>query len=322
MSRNSFKPAWWLFNRHLQTIWASKFRRSAKLLLVRERVELPDGDFIDLDWINKESKGPIILLLHGLEGSVQSSYMMGMLNSVSRQQGWRGIAMHFRGCSGESNRMPRLYHSGETKDLEYIVTLLRKREPYVSMIAVGFSLGGNVLLKWLGETGKNNLLTAAVAISVPFNLHKTVKLLGQGFLRIYDRYFLKSLKKKIQYKLQRYSLLTGEEIRNIKSLYEFDDKVTAPLHGFKDAMDYYSKSSSQQYLVNVRVPTLLIHSKDDPFTSNDFVLSSNDLSDSITLEFTKCGGHVGFVSGYFPWKARYWLEERVLGFISQQLKSG
>ncbi len=139
MSRNSFKPAWWLFNRHLQT-WASKCRPSAKLLLVRERVELPDGDFIDLDWVNKEAKGPMILLLHGLEGSVQSSYIMGMLNSISRH-GWRGVAMNFRGCSGESNRMPCLYHSGETKDLEYIVTLLRKREPYVFLVAVGFCLG-------------------------------------------------------------------------------------------------------------------------------------------------------------------------------------
>ena len=181
-------------------------------------------------------------------------------------------------------------------------------------------LGGNVLLKWLGETGKNNLLAAAVAISVPFNLHKTVKLLEKGFSRIYDWHFLKSLKKKIQYKLQRHPLPITDEVKNIKSLYEFDDKVTAPLHGFKDAMDYYSKSSSQQYLDNVLVPTLLIHAKDDPFTSNDFELSSNELSNSITLEFTKCGGHVGFVSGYFPWKARYWLEERVLGFISQQLE--
>src|SRR5580704_6495536 len=168
MSGNEFKPAWWLPNSHLQTLWPAIFRSNIKkVALERERLELPDGDFIDLDWLDRQKTGPLILILHGFEGSIESHYAKGMLCSIN-QQGWRGVFMHFRGCSGEPNRLPRGYHSGETNDLHYVIQILQQREPDIDLAAIGYSLGGNVLLKWLGETGLENPLKAAIAISVPF----------------------------------------------------------------------------------------------------------------------------------------------------------
>ncbi len=319
MSNFSFKPAWWLPGPHLQTLWSALCRQPIKSLsLRRERFELPDGDFVDLDWVGA-GNGPVVLILHGLEGSIASPYAQGMLHAI-QQQGWRGVFMHFRGCSEEPNRLPRMYHSGETKDVANVIQGIKEREPHIKLAAVGFSMGGNVLLKWLGETGQQNPLTAAIAVSVPFELHKASERLQRGFSRIYHLHLLKCLQKKAAMKFQLHSMpRVLSKINSLRTIHDFDDKVTAPLHGFIDAKDYYTQCSSRQYLKKIRVPTLLLQAKDDPFMTADIIPEQRELSERITLEVTEKGGHVGFVTGSFPWNARYWVEERAPAFFHQYL---
>ncbi|OGT38713.1 MAG: alpha/beta hydrolase [Gammaproteobacteria bacterium RIFCSPHIGHO2_12_FULL_37_14] len=320
MNDNQFKPAWWLPNSHLQTLWPVICRRNIKNLPIeRERLDLPDGDFVDLDWIGRQQAGPLVLILHGLEGSIDSHYAKGMLKTIY-QQSWRGVFMHFRGCSGEPNRLPRSYHSGETGDVEQVIKILLNREPDLAIAVVGFSLGGNVLLKWLGETGINNPLKAAIAISVPFELHKAAARIQKGFSKFYQWYFMKCLRERLSYKFQvKPPHVDPLLIYKVNSMYEFDDKITAPLHGFSGVSEYYSISSSRQYLRNICVPTLILHAKDDPFMTEDTIPAKHELSSLVQLEVTEAGGHVGFVSGKYPWKPEYWLEKRVPGFLEEHL---
>lgn len=319
MSNNSFKPAWWLQNPHLQTLWPTLCRRRIQNLPIQhERFELPDGDFIDLSWVGSGKGRPIVLLLHGFEGSIESHYSKGMLMAI-QQQGWRGVFMHFRGCSGEPNRLSRAYHSGETGDVAALVNALRKLEPNTDIAAIGFSMGGNVLLKWLGETGSQNPLSAAIAISVPFELHKTTTRINQGFSRIYEWYLLKCVCDRLSKKFQTQPSPIDIPFSTIRSMRDFDDKVTAPLHGFCDAHDYYVRSSSRQYLSSIKVPTLLLQAKDDPFMTEDIIPAEDELSPSVQLEVTEGGGHVGFVAGNYPWAAEYWLEQRAPEFLQKYL---
>lgn len=316
MSNSAFKPAWWLPGPHCQTLWATLCKNKNKPLLKtkHERIELPDGDFIDLAWAGG-NEGPIVLILHGLEGSAKSSYAQGLLK-IFTQHHWRSVVMHFRGCSDEPNRLSRTYHSGETTDVATIVNKLKEREPNTPIMAVGFSLGGNVLLKWLGETGDQNPLTAAVAVSTPFELQKSVQRLQQGFSRVYDKYLLRCLNKKIVEKFKfKDSPIAIELLGKAKSIRDFDDQVTAPLHGFLSAEDYYARSSSRQYVKSIRVPTLLLQSKDDPFMYAHVIPEAHELSSSVTLEATEKGGHVGFIMGKFPWAPEYWLEQRIPEFL-------
>ncbi len=315
----SFKPAWWLSNNHLQTLWPTLCRRPMNhISITRERFELPDGDFVDLDW-SGSGNGPIVIMLHGLEGSIDSPYAKGMLHAMSRH-GWRGVLMHFRCCSGERNRLPRTYHSGETGDINTIVTALSHREPGVSLAAMGFSLGGNVLLKWLGESGKNNILKAAIAISVPFELDKSANRINQGFSRLYQWHLLRSLHNKMQWKFrEQASPIHIPPLSELHTIRDFDEAVTAPLHGFANAEEYYAKSSCRPYLRNIHVPTLLLQAKDDPFMTEDLLPGPDELSSAMTLELTEKGGHVGFVSGPLPWQAEYWLEKRVPLFLKEYL---
>jgi predicted alpha/beta-fold hydrolase len=322
MKGNHFKPAWWLPNPHLQTMWPVLLRRKIRDLEVeRERVELPDGDFIDLDWVGRGGSGPVVLILHGFEGSINSHYARGMLLKVM-QNGWRGVFMHFRGCSGEPNRLPRSYHSGETSDVDYIVKWLRGREMNTSVAAIGYSLGGNVLLKWLGETGAQNPLKAAIAISVPFELHKAAQRIQKGFSRCYQWYFLKCLRERLTFKSQFVPAapLNANELEAVRTIMDFDHRYTAPLHGFSDADEYYSISSSRQYLRSIQVPTLILHAKDDPFMSEDVIPEGHELSSQVKLEVTESGGHVGFVTGKYPWRPEYWLEQRIPDFLKDHLK--
>lgn len=322
MTGNPFKPAWWLPNSHLQTLWPVLFRREIKNLpLERERLELPDGDFIDLDWLieNKDSDGPLVLILHGLEGSIESHYAKGTLQCVA-QAGYRGVFMHFRGCSGEHNRLPRTYHSGETSDVDYVVKTILRRQPNVQLAAIGFSLGGNVLLKWLGETHQKNPLKAAIAVSVPFELHKAATRIQKGFSRVYQWYFIKCLCDRLSQKFQAVpSPLDIAVFNEVNTMFEFDDKITSPLHGFEGVDDYYAKASSKQYLKSINVPTLIVHAKDDPFMSEDIIPSLDEVSSKIELEVTEKGGHVGFVSGKYPWNPEYWLEKRIPDFLQKYL---
>lgn len=323
MAGNEFKPAWWLLNSHLQTLWPPLFRREIKEMVIeRERVDLPDGDFIDIDWVGRERKGqPLVLILHGLEGSIESHYAKGMLWSMAQHE-WRGAFMHFRGCSGEPNRLARNYHSGETQDLQEIINILLKREPNTMLAAIGFSLGGNVLLKWLGETGVNNPLRAGIAISVPFELHKAAARIQKGFSRFYQWYFIRCLRERLTFKFDRnqHREIDSSVFTEVFTMYDFDDKVTAPLHGFSGVDEYYTTASSRKFLSKIEVPTLILHAKDDPFMTEDVIPKPEELSPKVTLEVTEKGGHVGFVMGKYPWRPEYWLEKRVPAFLEEYLK--
>lgn len=320
MKNEIFKSAWWLPNSHLQTIWPALLRRPIKSLVTkRERFELSDGDFVDLDWAISNatpSCSPIVLILHGLEGSIESPYAQGMLHAIARQ-GWRGVIMHFRSCSGEPNRLPRLYHSGETNDVQEIITILRDREPDTQIAGIGFSMGGNVLLKWLGETREKNFLNAAVAVSVPFELDKTVNRLQQGFSRVYEWHIMRQLREKIQTKFSEQNSpidLSNQDM--VRTIREFDEKITVPLHGFASVDEYYQKSSSRQYLKHIQIPTLLVQALDDPFMTEDIIPEPHEISAYVQLEVTKNGGHVGFISGKYPWRPEYWLEQRIPLFLT------
>jgi uncharacterized protein len=276
---------------------------------------LPDGDFVDIDWTTRTS-GPIVILLHGLQGSSRSRYARGLLRAV-HNAGWRGALIHFRGCSGEPNRLARAYHSGETGDLDYIVQLLIKREPTAPIGAVGVSLGGNVLLKWLGENGARAPIAAAVAISVPLLLDRAADKMARGFSRIYQWDLLRALRMALDTKRQQVTMqLAIEDLRDLRTLREFDNHVTAPLHGFRDADHYYRASSSRQYMRHIGVPTLLIQARNDPFMTPDVIPSPEEVAPCVTLDVHDSGGHVGFVMGSVPWRARYWLEERVPEFLA------
>jgi uncharacterized protein len=312
----SFEPAWWCRNAHLQTIFPNRLRPRPRISFRRERIDLPDGDFLDIDWTPRRS-GPVVLLLHGLQGSSRSHYAAGLARAIDRA-GWRAAVMHFRGCSGEPNRLARSYHSGETGDIAYVALHLRAREPRVPFAAVGVSLGGNALLKWLGEVGANAPIVAAVGISVPFLLHRAVDRIETGFARLYQWDLLSSLVGALEDKRRRVALPIAPVTR-FKRLRDFDDRVTAPLHGFRDSAHYYQTCSSRQYLPHIRVPTLLIHAHDDPFMTPDVVPEPHELAPSVALEAYPHGGHVGFVGGRWPWRARYYLEERVPEFLRTYL---
>ena len=313
-----FKPAWWCRGPHGQTLWARLARRPPHVALQRERLELPDGDFIDLDWTEKGS-GPIVIVLHGLEGSSDSPYARGLLRAIERR-GWRGVVMHFRGCSGEPNRLARSYHSGDTGDLDFLAATLRRREPRTRLATVGFSLGGNVLLKWLGKAGGVTPLHAAVAVSVPFVLHGAAERLQQGFSRLYQWQLLHSLRQTVAAKQRHMELpLIRRDLSTLKNFRDFDEYVTAPLHGFDSADHYYTASSSRQYLEGITVPTLLLHASDDPFMTESAIPRPDELSESVTLELSPHGGHVGFVAGVWPWRPRYWLDERIPAYLARYL---
>ena len=313
-----FKPAWWCRNPHLQTILPNRLRRRPAVAFQRERIELPDGDFVDIDW-TPNTGGPIVLLLHGLQGSSESRYARSLARSFQRA-GWRAAVIHFRGCSGEPNRLPRSYHSGETGDIAQVAQLLRAREPQTPLAAVGVSLGGNVLLKWLGESAGSAPLAAAVAISVPFLLNRAADRLETGFARLYQWELLYSLRRALEVKRRAVDLpLAPGAFARLKRMRDFDDHVTAPLHGFRDAAHYYAESSSRQYLRYIAVPTLLIQARDDPFMTPDVIPEAAELSAHVTLDVQLHGGHVGFVAGAWPWRPRYWLEERVPEFLRTYL---
>ncbi len=306
-----FVPAWWCRGPHRQTLWPFLVRRIPRVELRRERLELPDGDFLDLDW-SINGSGPIVIILHGLEGSSDSKYARGLLKAV-HDHGWRGVVMHFRGCSDEPNRLPRSYHSGETGDLAHVVDLLHRREPETPLFVVGFSLGGNVLLKWLGQTGAQTPVNAAVAVSVPFLLAESAKRLDQGFSRVYQWGLMRSMRDAVAEKRRRMKLpLKIEDLSALRTFRDFDEHITAPLHGFNGADDYYERSSSRQYLKGIQVPTLIIQSRDDPFMTEAVIPQDGELSPAIELELYDNGGHVGFIGGAWPWQPEYWLEGRVL----------
>ncbi|MDD5413004.1 MAG: hydrolase, partial [Methylobacter sp.] len=325
-TKTTFKPAWWLRNSHLRTIYPA-FLRNAPTPpnYCRERLTTPDHDFIDIDYCGTGNQ-PLIILIHGLTGSSQSDYIKG-LQTVLLKQGFRSAALNFRGCSGQSNNRARSYHSGETEDLHFLYQTLRQREPETLLGVVGFSLGGNVVLKWLGEQGDQLNLFAAVAVSVPLQLNICATKLDNGFAKCYRGNLLKALKTYMHVKLRHLENIgQSQEAEKIKALgdlstidsfWQYDDRVVAKLHGFTDVHDYYRRSSSRQYLKSISVPTLLIQSVDDPFMTKEVLPGLNEISSHVHLELTEHGGHVGFISGLIPFRPEYWLEQRIPEFLTE-----
>jgi predicted alpha/beta-fold hydrolase len=310
ITRSAFQPAWWLPGPHMQTIYPSLFRKRKTPQLTRERIELPDGDFIDIDW-TRETDGLKVLVLHGLEGSLESHYTGGLLSALE-QDGYSAGLMYFRGRSGEPNRLARGYHSGDTGDLEEAVQRITQRHPNTAVAVIGFSLGGNVLLKWLGEKGRSAAICTAIAISVPLDLHHTALNIDRGLSRIYQRYLLNKLTASVTAKAALHDPpFPVDRLHELNTFHKFDNEITAPLHGFKDVDDYYSRSSSKQFLKSIEIPTLILQATDDPFLPASALPNEDELSSSITMELSERGGHVGFITGSNPLRPRYWLEARI-----------
>jgi predicted alpha/beta-fold hydrolase len=318
-----FRPGRLLGVPHVQTIGGRLLRRFPDVAFRRERLDLPDGDFVDLDFApSADASAPLVLLLHGLEGSARRGYALNTYRELAAR-GLAAVGMNFRSCSGEPNRTARFYHSGDTEDLRFVLQHLRAQAPKRKLGAIGFSLGGNALVKYLGEEGERARATlgAAVAVSVPFDLAAGARLLDNTRMgRFYTRTFLKTLRAKAALKreliAQRCDL---DRIVRARSFWEFDDAATAPLHGFAGADDYYARSSSARFIGNVKVPLLVLQSEDDPFLpANAIPRAAMNKNSNITSVITKRGGHVGFISGT-PARPKFWAEEQAARFLAMQL---
>jgi predicted alpha/beta-fold hydrolase len=322
----SFSPAWWLHGPHAQTLWGKLFRTESAHETQIERLDTPDGDFLNIHHLEGPDEAPLLVLLHGLEGSVRSHYIQGLLTEA-RQRQWRAAVMVFRSCGGELNRGRRFYHSGETSDLNFIVQHLETRFPESPLLLTGVSLGGNVLLKYLGEksAGVSPRIKAAAAVSVPFDLARSSRYIDQGFSKIYQKNFLRSLNAKAQIKLTQFpDIASPERLRKANTMFAFDDCFTAPVHGFRDAADYYQQSSSIRWIEKISINTLLLSAIDDPFLPPqvlDEVRTIAERNSKLKLDFPQHGGHVGFVSGRNPLNPVYYLEQRVSEFLAQQLEA-
>jgi predicted alpha/beta-fold hydrolase len=317
-----YRPPWWYRGRHLQTLWGPMLRPSGRPRLRRERLDTPDGDFLDLDWLEPApAAAPLVVILHGLEGSFRSHYVRGLCREAARL-GLRAVVMNFRSCSGELNRAARLYHSGETSDLDWVLDRLERREPGARRALVGVSLGGNVTLKWLGERGDDasDRVAAAAAISTPFHLAGCVRALDVGLSRaLYTASFLRTLRAKIRAKAHLYrGRIDLPAALGARTFTEYDRFVTAPIYGFADEHDYWARSSSAAFLVKIRRPTLLINAVNDPFIPPSG-LPRDEVAQSPWIEaaFVPEGGHAGFLEG--PWGARSWAERRALAFLHRHL---
>jgi len=315
-----FRPAWWLSNRHAQTIFPSlPWSGIPKVKLKSEPLELPDGDVTMVDWMvggpPVDTGAPLLIILHGLEGSANSSYARSLLHAAA-DMGWRAAVLHFRDCGDYRNRLPRRYHAGETNDIRFFVESLRTAGHEGPLMAAGFSLGGSVLLKYLGENGVSTPLHAAAAISVPFSLHDSSVALSNGFSNIYQYYLLKRMKKAIRRKFDQHTAaFDWDRAMSARSFSEFDDAVTAPLHGFSGKDEYYDRCSSIGFLAEIRRPTLIINALDDPFMTPASIPGEERLSEDVRIEVSSAGGHVGFVSGGLPWRAEYYLPSRIIAFL-------
>lgn len=326
-----FRPAAWLPGGHLQTLYSPLFRRRPRLQRDRERIALADGDFIDLDWYGEDRPGiPWVILLHGLTGSSDSLYVLGQQRALATM-GWRSVAVNWRGCSGEPNHLPRGYHSGASDDLAEVLGHIRNlagaERP---LAAIGYSLGANVLLKYLGERGAASDLVAAAAVSVPFRLDECADRLGEGFSRIYQARFMREMVAYVANKQLAFAKHRREQeharlvalgsLEGMSSFWEFDERVTAPLHGYRSAADYYRRCSSRYFLGAIVTPTLIVQSRDDPFVYPKSLPTREELPEAVTFELHARGGHVGFVEGP-PWRPRFYLEERLPRWLAAQVSS-
>ena len=309
----------WLIGAHAQTIYPT-LRKPPTVELRRERVATPDGDFVDFDWLDASAAvdTPTVVLFHGLEGSSSSHYARALLQRL-RAIGWRGVVPHFRGCSGEPNLLPRAYHSGDYAEVGWMLSALRARLPAAPLYAVGVSLGGSALLNWLGreEARARTTLAAAVAVSAPLDLTAAGIAIGQGMNRIYARHFLSTLVPKALAMARRFpGALDAAAIRRAQSMHAFDEVVTAPLHGFSGADDYWRRASSKPWLRSIAVPTLVLNARNDPFIPASSLPDPRQASSAVTLEQPRHGGHAGFAMGRFPGRLD-WLPDRLLQFFAR-----
>lgn len=323
---SEFKPAWWMRNRHLQTILPRFYPARYFFSPVDSEFELSDGDFVEITWSVDPStmspNQPVVLVLHGLEGSFDSFYAKRMMNKI-HQQGWVAVLMHFRGCGKKPNRKAQSYHSGQTSDVTEFVEHLKQNFPNHPLFAVGFSLGGNVLAKYLGEQPESGI-DGAVVISAPLDLSICAKAIGSGFSKVYQKYLVDRLKNSTHEKID---FLQGAEpipldkqvLDTIKTLPEFDQLLTAPINGFDSAEDYYQRCSGNQFLKSITTPTLIIHAKDDPFMTEAVIPDNEMMSSTVQFELSERGGHVGFLSGWNPLNPEFWLETRASQYIQQRL---
>jgi hypothetical protein len=357
-----YRAPLWLPNSHIQTIVPALFARLPAVSYRRERWDTPDGDFIELDWLVHEppagqrraanpaarvtvgtqpgtahgasltlgnpahdggpcSHAPLFVLFHGLEGSSASHYARTLM-ATARELGWHGVVPHFRSCSGPLNLLPRFYHLADSAEVDWVLRRLREthRGP---IVAAGVSLGGNVLLRWLGERRQDaSFLTAAAAISAPLDVHAGGRMLSQGFGKIYTRSFLKTLKTKALQKLEQYpGLFDANAMLASRTLYEFDNVVTAPLHGFRDTDDYWTRATTRPLLPEITVPTLVLNARNDPFLPGAVLPGRHEVSAVIELDQPQHGGHVGFMTGPFPGRLD-WLSQRVFNYLSPFVDHG
>lgn len=316
-----FEPAFGLKNRHLQTIYSSFFRKNKHLDIEIETFKLSDGDFLEAYWLNKPMKDstvPIVVIFHGLEGSFSSPYINGIMYSLSKS-GFSCVLMHFRSCSGKLNLKAKSYHSGQTEDAKEFIYSLNKRFISNDLFAIGYSLGGNMLLKLLGECSDKIPLKKAISVCAPLDLSLCADIISQGFSSFYEKKFLKSLKKTLLLKYEQHDmksliLFKKENVKHIKTIREFDEVYTSKLNGFINASSYYKQCSSKQFLKDIKIKTLLIHSLDDPFMTQEVLPTKEELSSFITLEVHKHGGHLGFISGSIC-NPIYWLDKRIISYF-------
>lgn len=302
-------------------------RKGPRPQLKRERWDTPDGDFVNVDWVCAAScepgadlPAPRVVLFHGLEGSSNSHYAGALMRAVAAR-GWSGAVAHFRGCGGEPNRLPRAYHSGDAQEIDWVLKRFRARHANAPLFAVGVSLGGNALLKWLGTRGDEaiGIIDAAAAVCAPVDLSAAGYALERGLNRIYTAYFLRTLKPKAIAKLQRFPrLYERQRVLAARSMREFDDVVTAPLHGFRSYSDYWERASSRPSLPGIRVPTLLLNAQNDPFLPPSALPREHEVSRWVARDFPREGGHCGFVDGSFPGHIN-WLPLRLLSFLESTL---
>jgi len=323
MKQRIFSPATGSSNCHIQTLTPVLLGKFQKVLYVRQELDLPDGDFVDIDWSEvptRTSTKPIVIIFHGLEGSSQSHYVKSLAQAVNARA-WNVVVMNFRGCSGRLNRKPRLYHSGETGDAAFFINWLKQHYPSAPLYGIGFSLGGNMLLKLAGEQGESLLLEKIAIVSAPVKLNECTSCIEKGVGRMYQRYLFSSLKNKLLSKYNHYDYkslinLDRNDIVNCKDIRGFDNIFTAPMHGYNDAEDYYECNSAYPYIQHIVKPCLIVHSQDDPIAPANVLPDNSSLPDHIELNVASKGGHVGFMGGSLT-KPYYWLTDTILGYFSK-----
>lgn len=319
-------PAWWLPEGHSQTLWGKFFRKRYDVPMTVERISTPDQDFLDIWRLSAPESAPRIVVLHGLEGSPRSEFVTALATSAARR-GWGLDVVVNRGCGDEMNRAPRYYYAGDSADFSTALAHILQTKPSAPLLLCGISLGGNLLLKWLGEHGANTprSIVAAAAISVPFDLARSCRKIDSGTSRIYSQNFLRTMKPKALAKIAQHpGIASTEAVRQANSIWSLDDAFTAIVHGFRDAADYYAQCSSIRFLDSIRVPTLLLSARDDPFHPPevlDEVAQIAVANRALTTDFPERGGHVGFVSGRLPWRTVDYAAVRIIAYFQQQIST-